>query len=455
MEDKQPEPQIELVYGPGDKPRSTKDTIVYSLQWILIMFYPVVWGYAIVGLGLGLTGPELSSYMARVVFMIGISTLVQAAAGHRLSMVSGPNIIPSLAIVAAFAIGGKEYALMSFNAYIIAGVLVAIAGYLGWISQIGKIWTPLVLGAMVMMVGLATSSVGMGLIADAGASWPFLVGIILALLCGWLSIKGKGMLATIPVLVCIALGYIIFMVLGRFDWELVKAMPVFVYPTPFPYGLEMPPIDLIITMIIVNIFSAINLYGNVSGYTGIIGVRVDRATEKRYFGVFGIVEGAIAGIFGVPSLVAYGENLGLVLLTRVAARFFILVAAIVFIVLSFSGQMGGMMAAMPKEIAGAVLLGVASTLIGIGANIWHQGARYQTREIFVTGFAVFFSLGISMVSQTFFDQLPRLVGMVLKNPVIMVILMVIILEQLVFRDWRKEGTPQAKDISAEAGKAEP
>jgi xanthine/uracil permease len=414
------------------------------------MFYPVVWGYAIVGLGLGLSGDELASYMARVVLMIGVSTLAQVVSGHRLAMVSGPNIIPSLAIVAAFVIGGREYALLSFNAYIIAGLFVAIIGWLGWMSYIGKVWTPLVLGSMVMMVGLATSSVGVSLIASYQATWPFYAGIILALLCGYISIKGKGLLATIPVLIAIVLGYLTFIALGEFDWALVRSMPVFVVPELFPFGMQMPPFDLIITMVIVNIFSAINLYGNIQGYSGIIGVNVPTSSEKRYFSIFGLVEGTLTGILGVPSHVSYGENLGLVLLTRVAARYFIIVASVVFIILSFFGQIGGLMAAMPQPVAGAVLLGVASTLIGIGANIWHQGSRFQTREIFIVGFSVFFALGMSMLPQQFYEQIPRLVGTLLNNPVILVIVLVIVLEQLVFKE--SKGTAQMQSKTEEVAK---
>lgn len=427
------ENSFKLVYGPDDKSRSVKDTILYSIQWVLIMFYPVVWGYAIVGLGLEFSGDEMAGYMARVVLMIGICTLLQAIFGHRLSMVSGPNIIPSLAIVAAFAVGGKEYALLSFNAYIIAGIIVAVLGVLGFISQIGKVWTPMVSGAMIMMVGLTTSTVGIGLIASFNATAPFYIGILLALICGWLSIKGKGILGTIPVLITIVLGYVIFMAMGKFDWELVRSMPAIVVPEIFPYGLKVPPIDLIITMTIVNIFSAVNLYGNIQGYTGIIGVKTDTKTERRYFSIFGLIEGVLTSVFGVPSCVSYGENLGLVLLTRVASRFFIIVASIVFIVLSFFGKIDGLMAAMPQPVAGAVLLGFASTLIGIGANTWNQQKDFQTREIFIGGFSVFLALGLSFLPQGFYDTLPRLVGTILKNSVIMVIILTIIMEQIIFR----------------------
>ena len=99
--DSQNKAGLELHYELDDTPRSWRDTVVYSLQWMLIMMYPVVWGYVIVGLGLGFTPQELADYMGRVVLMIGVSTLAQAACGHRFPMATGPNIIPSTAIVAA------------------------------------------------------------------------------------------------------------------------------------------------------------------------------------------------------------------------------------------------------------------------------------------------------------------------------------------------------------------
>lgn len=422
-----------LIYEPEEKSRSLNDTLIYSLQWLFIMFYPAVWGYALVGLGLGMQGGDMAAYMARVVLMIGISTVAQVLAGHRFAMVSGPNIIPSLAIVAAAAIGGKEYALQSFNAYIIAGILVALLGGLGLISHIGRVWTPLVAGSMVMMVGLSTSSVGVDLIATHSATWPFLVGIVLGLLGGWLSVSGRGILASIPVLIVIVAGYAVFMITGTFDWGLVRSAPPFSLPKLFPYGLSMPPTDLIVTMFVVNVFAALNTYGNVHAYANIVQRPLEPSAERRMFSVFGLIEGSLASVLGTPSSAPYGENLGIVLLTRVAARGFILIAGVVMIVLSFFGPMAGLMAAMPSPVAGAVLLGVASTLIALGANMWHQDGELGQREVVITGFSVFLAFGISVLPETFFDALPRLVATLLKNPVILVIVLVIALEQLVFR----------------------
>jgi xanthine/uracil permease len=119
-------PKRDLVYDVDERPRSAAHWLVYSGQWVVTMVYAVVWGYAIVGLGLRFEGPELSAYLGRVVLLVGLSTLFQAWLGHRFAMVSGPNVIPSLALVAALQTGGREYALQGFTAQILAGVVLLV-----------------------------------------------------------------------------------------------------------------------------------------------------------------------------------------------------------------------------------------------------------------------------------------------------------------------------------------
>lgn len=436
----------DLVYRPGEKPRSARDAVLYSVQWIMIMFYPVVWGYSIVGVGLGLTGEELGVYMARVVFVIGVCTLVQILFGHKLSMVSGPNIIPSLAIVAACSVGGVDYALQSFNAFIIAGVIVSVLSVVGIMDAIGRAWTPLVSGAMILMVGLSTSATGVQLVASDGFSLSFGIGIALALFCGWLSIKGKGLVATVPVLITIVAGYVVFIALGRFDWALVTSMPFFSIPQPFPYGMSLPPLDLVVTMTVVTVFATANAYGNIDGYSRIVEEKKNRNDYRRSFTVFGLVEHVFASLFGAPPTAPYGENLGFVLLTRIASRFFLICASVAFIIMSFFGNIGGMMAAMPEPVAGAVLMGVACTLVGLGAQTMVESGEFQTREIFIVGFSVFLALGLSLLPESFFVEMPRLLSTLCKNSVIMVIILTIVMERIVLR---KPKAREVRDTSSE------
>ncbi|HKR82583.1 MAG TPA: solute carrier family 23 protein, partial [Terriglobales bacterium] len=115
-----------------------------------------------------------------------------------------------------------------------------------------------------------------------------------------------------------------------------------------------------------------------------------------------------------------------------AARAFVIVAAAIFVVLAFVGPFGALMAAMPKEVAGAVLLGIASTVIGIGANILNSAPAFGGREQTLVGFSIFLSLGLHLLPPETWQQTPRLVETVFSNPVISVIIFVLIFEKLIF-----------------------
>jgi xanthine/uracil permease len=397
------------------------------------MVYAVVWGYAIVGVGLNFTGQRMTTYISTVVLTIGVSTLLQAWRGHRMAMVSGPNVIPSFAIVAAFTAAGETYALQSFAAQAVAGVLVVALIWLGAVRLIRLVWSPLVSGSMILMIGLTVAAVGIGDLTQGGFGSGFLIGFALALGGTVLAIRGAGIWATLPPFFVIVLGYIIFFALGRIDVGMIRAAPLVSYPTVFPYGWTMPSWDLVLMMLIVNVMSAANFYGNLHGYAGVIGKTIDGRDERNGFRVFGIVETILPGILGVPATVAYGENLGIVQLTRVAARAFVIVAAAVFILLAFIGPFGALMAAMPKEVAGAVLLAFASPVIGIGVNILNAAPAFGRREQTLVGFAIFLSLGLHFLPQESWAQTPRWIETVFSNPVISVIIFVLIFEKVIFR----------------------
>jgi len=178
--------------------------------------------------------------------------------------------------------------------------------------------------------------------------------------------------------------------------------------------------------------AAANFYGNLHGYADVIGKKVSDREESRGFALFGIVETIVPGILGVPATVAYGENLGIVQLTRVAARSFVIVAAAIFIILAFIGPFGALMAAMPKEVAGAVLLAFASPVIGIGANILGTAPAFGRREQTLVGFSMFLSLGLHFLPHELWARTPRLVETVFSNPVVSVIIFVLVFERMIF-----------------------
>ena len=424
---------IDLVYRRNELPRSMRDWLIYSAQWLMTMFYAVVWGYAIVGAGLGFRGTQLTEYLSAIVLTIGLATLLQAWLGHRMAMVSGPNVIPSLAIVAAFSAGGLDYALQSFAAQAIAGLVIAVLVFGGVIRYIRILWSPLVLGSMIIMVGLSVAGLGIASMAQDGLGVSFFIALALALGGSVLAIRGRGVVATLPPLFVIGLGYVVFFALDKIQSGLIQQAPWFTTPRLFPYGLSIPPWDLIMVMVIVNLMAALNFYGNLHGYAEVIGEKVDAKDEQRSFTIFSLIETTLPGILGVPATVAYGENLGIVQLTRVAARAFIIVAAAIFVALAFIGPFGALMAAMPKEVAGAVLLGIASTVLGIGARTLNTAPVFDRREQTLVGFSIFLSLGLYLLPPIAWEHAPSLIKTIFGNPVISVILFVMLFEHVIFR----------------------
>src|SRR5262249_52837344 len=82
---------------------------------------------------------------------------------------------------------------------------------------------------------------------------------------------------------------------------------------------------------------------------------------------------------------------------------------------------------------GAVLLGFASPVIGIGAGILNSAPRFGRREQTLVGFAIFLSLGLHLLPEKLWHQAPRLVETIFNNPVISVIIFVLVFEKLIFR----------------------
>src|SRR5215471_14030803 len=259
-----------LVYGRSEQPRSAQDWVLYSFQWLVTMVYAVVWGYAIVAVGLDFQGARMTTYISTVVLTIGLSTLLQAWLGHRMAMVHGPNVIPSLAIVAAYIAGGENYGLQSFTAQALSGVIIAVLVFLGAVRYIQKVWSPLILGSMIIMIGLTVAQVGLGDMTQAGFGLGFFIALALALGGSVLAIRGRGVWATLPPVFVIVLGYIVFMAMGRIDLSLVLQAPLLSAPRLFPYGRAMPTWDLVLIMLIVNVMSAMNFYGNLHGYAEVV-----------------------------------------------------------------------------------------------------------------------------------------------------------------------------------------
>ena len=88
---------------------------------------------------------------------------------------------------------------------------------------------------------------------------------------------------------------------------------------------------------------------------------------------------------------------------------------------------------MPKEVAGAVLLGIASSVIGIGARTLGSAPAFAMREQTLVGFSIFLSLGLYLLPPTAWAQRPIVITSIFRNPVISVSIFVTLFERVIFQ----------------------
>lgn len=436
--------KLDLIYQVNDRPRSWFDRIVYSLQWVFIMFYGVVFAYSTLASGLNLSPIELSDFLARVMIGIGVSTLAQSLFGHKLAMMSGPNIITNIALLTSFTIDGiAGFSIVLFS-FVLSGILLVIIIRVGLLNRILSVWTDLVSGSMVLMVGLVISISGMQSLLASGSGLDFIIGLALGLFCAIISLFGKKTIASISLLITIVLGYVIFSMTGSIDWTVVKDSPNFIVPKlVLVSNMSLPSPGILSVIVLVTILSLINLFGNVNAYSSLVGERINNANYRRSFYVFALVEIVLMALFKAPPTVPYGENLGFISSTKNASRYFIIVAAVAFVFLGFFGKFIALISLMPSALSGAIMFGVASSCIGLGISTISTSPNFDATGRFIVSISIFVSLGLSQSS----DQLSRLfsngLAMILSNGILMVIMITIVLERIFVK--RKENINE-KDV---------
>jgi xanthine/uracil permease len=415
-------------YGPNVRPPPWP-LALYSLQWVATATYPFIFGLAAVGLQLNLNHSQLTAFTSATLFTIGLSSLAQSLWGHRLAIISGPSILPALSIAAAANAGTPLPQV--WGAVIVASIVVGILSFFGVVTLFRRVLTPLALGALIMLIGLAIASIGMGLAADLGPI-SFGFSILLGLGTGLISIYARGVVSTLGVLIAVVAGYVVFAATGQLTWRVLNAAPLVQLPQFTSPAL--PGAAILITMLIAQLANAALSVGNGVAAADLAGGEFPPSAARRTVWLNAGIEGVLPPLIGAAPLVPYAMSLGAVTLTRVATRYAVAASGLILIILSLFGPGAALLAAVPHPIAGAVLLGVAGPQIGIGARLWGAGTRaFDARRLFIASSAVFIAFGEASLPATFFAALPGVLAQLLRNPVVAGLLYVILFEQILFR----------------------
>lgn len=353
------------------------DEMPNGIQWIFLSFQHVFAMF-----GATILVPILTGFPVSVaLFASGIGTLIYTICTKgKVPVYLGSSFAYITAVVLAVeAMGGNISAAQT--GLILVGIIYVVVAIV--IKFVGKAWIdkllpPIVIGPMIAVIGLGLAGNAIsnaGFVAD-GKIAPMIVAIVTFLVAALISSQAKGFLKIVPFLVAIIVGYILSLALDLVDLSGVAkavwfSVPQFAFPFSMPdiggthfreYQFYFGPETLaILPVAIVTISEHIGdhtVLGKICGRNFL----KDPGLEKTLIGDG--VATAVSAFLGGPANTTYGENTGVIGLTKIGSVYVTCGAAVIAIILSFCGKIAAVISSIPNCVLG----GMSILLYGVIAS---------------------------------------------------------------------------------------
>ena len=359
------ESTVDLLLDVDQRPSAGKG-ILLSFQHVFAMFGATILVPLILGMPVSVA-----------LFASGVGTLIyMIATGFRVPVYLGS----SFAFITAMSLAMKELGgdvSAAQTGVILTGfiyVLVAAGVRFAGTKWIDKLLPPIIIGPMIIVIGLALAGSAVtnaGLVADG--NWKnALVAVVTFLIAAFINTKGKGFLRIIPFLFAIIGGYLFALTLGLVDFTPVLKANWFEIPgfyLPFSTGGAFKEYNLYFgpeTIAILPI-AIVTISEHIGDHT-VLGQICGRQFLKEP-GLHRTLLGdgiatSVSAFLGGPANTTYGENTGVIGMTRIASVSVIRNAAFIAIALSFLGKFTALISTIPN----AVLGGMSILLYGVIAS---------------------------------------------------------------------------------------
>ena len=359
------ESTVDLLLDVDQRPSAGKG-ILLSFQHVFAMFGATILVPLILGMPVSVA-----------LFASGVGTLIyMISTGFKVPVYLGS----SFAFITAMSLAMKEMGgdvSAAQTGVILTGfiyVLVAASVRFAGTKWIDKLLPPIIIGPMIIVIGLGLAGSAVtnaGLVADG--NWKnALVAVVTFLIAAFINTKGKGFLLIIPFLFAIIGGYLFALTLGLVDFTPVLKANWFEIPgfyLPFSTGGAFEEYNLYFgpeTIAILPI-AIVTISEHIGDHT-VLGQICGRQFLKEP-GLHRTLLGdgiatSVSAFLGGPANTTYGENTGVIGMTRIASVSVIRNAAFIAIALSFLGKFTALISTIPN----AVLGGMSILLYGVIAS---------------------------------------------------------------------------------------
>ena len=373
--------------------------LVLGFQHMFAMFGATVLVPALTGLSVSAT--LLFAGIGTLLFHLLTKMKVPAFLGSSFAFIGG-----YAAVVAVGATYGLDQAhslpyacLGVFFAGLMYFILAALFKAFG-VKKVMRYFPPVVTGPIIIAIGLTLS--GSAINNCMANVWIALLATVIIIVC---NIWGKGMIRIIPVLLGVIGSYIVAACFGQVDFSGVHdarwlGMPFSWENTAFAV-FKSPDWGLVVTAIItivpISLATMIEHIGDMCAISSTTGINYleDPGLHRTLMGD-GLAT-SLASLFGAPANTTYGENTGVLNLTKVFDPRVIRIAAVLAILFSFCPKFAAIVAAMPAATIGGVSLVLYGMISAVGVRnlVENQVDLTVSRNLLIAALILVLAIGIN------------------------------------------------------------
>ena len=357
-------------------------------------------------------GPTRGLTVAVTLFCAGFGTLlfhfctkfkVPAFLGSSFAFLSGFSTVAHLDTGMYATMSANEKAAYACGGVVVAGLLylvLALIIRLVGVKRVMRFLPPVVTGPVIICIGLSLAG---SAINNASTNW-FLALVALAVIIVF-NIWGKGMFKIIPILMGVMISYVVALLMSMAGMTNPDGSAILNLSAIATSGwVGVPPLQIckfdvtaILVMAPIAIATMMEHVGDMSAISATVGENfiAEPGLHRTLMGD-GLAT-ALAGFLGGPANTTYGENTGVLELSRVHDPRVIRIAAVFAIIVSFIPKVSAIISTMPSAIIGGVsfmLYGMISA-IGVRNVVENKVDLTKSRNLIIAGVIFVCGLGFS------------------------------------------------------------
>ena len=394
-----PETNTDVVYDASTLAPSKQ--LLLGVQHLFAMFGATVLVPALTGLDVA--NALLFAGLGTLLFHLITGRKIPAFLGSSFAFIGGYNAIRAMG-----SDGGDALLPYACFGVACAGLVYLVLAF--FFKQFGakkvmRYFPPIVTGPIIICIGLTLS--GSAVTNCANNWWVALVAILIVVAC---NIWGKGMVKIIPILLGVVGSYVFSMVVdpasrqhlvtlvSQADWV---GLPIVWHKTALSiFGANLDHgllVTAIVTIMPISLATMMEHVGDICAISSTVGQNFveDPGLHRTLVGD-GLAT-TLASLFGAPANTTYGENTGVLALSKVYDPKVVRMAAVFAIVLSFCPKFSALIVAMPAATMGGVSLVLYGMISAVGVRnvVENQVDFTKSRNVLIAAMIMGLAVGVN------------------------------------------------------------